>query len=110
MLLQEFKWSKFSSVAVPAKLNEQMVVAIVNMGSAGVVISKSCFDWLGMVKDEEVEFKITMAINTNKKVRTVLFSVDVTVGEKTVKLLAIVLRVYILTCCWGSVGCKKPRH
>ena len=44
MLLQEFKWSKFSDVAVPAKLNGQMVVAFVNMGSAGVVVSKSCFD------------------------------------------------------------------
>ena len=28
---------------------------------------------------------------TNKKVRTVLFGVDITIGEKTVKLLAIVL-------------------
>ena len=35
MLLQEFKWSKSSAVAVPAKLNRQMVVAIVNTGSAG---------------------------------------------------------------------------
>ena len=59
--------------------------------SAGVVISKSCFDRLGMVKDEEVEFTITLATDTNKKVRTVLFGVDITVGEKTVKVLAIVL-------------------
>ena len=41
MLLQEFKWSKFSAVAMPAKLNGQMVVAIVDTGSAGAVISKS---------------------------------------------------------------------
>ena len=48
MLLQEFKWSKFSPVAVPAKLNGQMVVAIVNTGNAGVVIKK-VFDWLGWI-------------------------------------------------------------
>ena len=59
MLLQEFKWSKFSAVAVPAKLNGLMVVAIVDTGSAGVVILKSCFDWLGLVNDNEVEFTIT---------------------------------------------------
>ena len=73
MLLQEFKWSKFSAVAVPAKLNGQMVVAIVNTGSARVVISKSCFDWLGLVDDNEVEFTITLAMYTNKKVRKVMF-------------------------------------
>ena len=69
MLLQEFKWSKFSAVAVPAKLNGQMVVAIVDMGSAGVVILKGCFEWLGLVSDDEVEFTITSATDTNKKVR-----------------------------------------
>ena len=46
---------------------------------------------MGMVKDEEVEYTITLATNTNKKVRTVLFGVEVMVGEKTVKVLAIVL-------------------
>ena len=35
MVLQEFKWSKFSVVAVPASLNRHMIVAIVKTGSAG---------------------------------------------------------------------------
>ena len=43
MLLQEFKWSKFSAVAVPAKLNGRMVLANVDTGSAGVVIFKKLF-------------------------------------------------------------------
>ena len=47
-------------MAVQAKLSSHAVVAIVDTGSAGVVISKSCFDQLGMVKDEEVEFTITL--------------------------------------------------
>ena len=90
-LLQEFKWSKFSAVAVPAKLNEQMVVSIVDTGGAGVVISKSCFDQLGLVDDNEVEFTITLATDTNKKAQKVMFGVKVTVGEKTVCVPAIVL-------------------
>ena len=48
MLLQEFKWSKFSAVAMPAKLDGQMVVAIVDMGSARVEISKKLI-WLAWV-------------------------------------------------------------
>ena len=44
MLLQEFKWTKYLEVAVQAKLNSHPVVTIVYTSSAGVVISKSCFD------------------------------------------------------------------
>ena len=82
MLLQEFKWSKFSAVAVPAKLNGKMVVAIVDTGSAGVVISKSCFDWLGLVNDNDVEFTITLTTDTNKRVQKVMFGVKVTVKRR----------------------------
>ena len=81
MLLQKIKWSKFSAVAVPANLNGQMVVAIVNTGSALAMILKSCFDWLGLVNDNEVKFTITLAMDTNKKVRKVMFGFKVTVGE-----------------------------
>ena len=91
MLLQEFKWSKFSAVAVQAKLNGQMILAIVDMGNAGVVISKSCFDWLGLVNDNEVELTIFSAMDTNKMMRKVMFGFKVTVGEKTVCVPAIVL-------------------
>ena len=73
MLLQEFKWVKFSAVAVPAKLNGQIVVAIVDIGSAGVVIPESCFNWLKLVNGNEVEFTITLATDANKKVRKVMF-------------------------------------
>ena len=69
-----------------------MVVAIVNMGSAGVVISKSCFDWLRLVNNDELEFTITLAMDTNKKVRKIMFSVEITVREKTVCVPAIVLK------------------
>ena len=38
-----------------------------------------------------MKFTITLATDTNKKVRTVLFGVNITMREKTVKVLAIVL-------------------
>ena len=44
MLLKELKWTKFSALAMLVKLNGHAIVAIVNMGSAGVVILKSCHD------------------------------------------------------------------
>ena len=37
MLLQEFKWTKYSADAVQAKLNSCTIMAIVDTGSAGVV-------------------------------------------------------------------------
>ena len=74
-----------------AKLNGQMVEIIVYTGSAGVVILKSCFDWLGLVNNNEVEFTITLATDTNKKVRKAMFGVKIAVIEKTVYVPAIVL-------------------
>ena len=63
------KWSKSSAVAVPAKLNRHMVIAIPNTGSAEVVISKSYFDWPRLVNGNEVEFAINLATDTNKNMR-----------------------------------------
>ena len=40
MLLKEFKWTKFSALALPIKLNAHTIVAIVDTGSAEVVTSK----------------------------------------------------------------------
>ena len=48
MLLKEFKWTKFSALALPVKLNGHVIVAILDTGSAGVVISKSCYNHLWM--------------------------------------------------------------
>ena len=56
MVLQKFVWMKFLAVAVPAKVNGKPVVAIVDTGSAGVVISESCFERLGLKGENEVEY------------------------------------------------------
>ena len=91
MLLKEFKWTRFLALSLPVKLNGHTIVAIVDMGSAGVVISKSCYDCLWTNCDEEIEFTITSATDTNKKLRKVLFGVEVTVGRNTVTVPSIVL-------------------
>ena len=66
-------------MAIPAKVNDKAVVAIVDTGSTGVVISKSCFERLGLVGDDEVEYTITSATITNKKLSVVLFGVEIAV-------------------------------
>ena len=81
MVLQKFNWTKCSAVAIPAKVNGKPVVAIVDTGSAGVVISESCFERLGLKEDDEIEYTITSATSTNKKLRKVLFGVEIAVGK-----------------------------
>ena len=61
MVLQKFNWTKCLAVAIPAKVNGKPVVDIVDTGSAGVVISESCFERLGLKEDDEVEYTITSA-------------------------------------------------
>ena len=43
MVLQKFHRKKCLAVAIPAKVNEKQVVAIVDTGSAGVVIFRRLF-------------------------------------------------------------------
>ena len=42
MVLQKFDWTKCSAMAILKKMNGGLVVAIVNTGSTGVIISESC--------------------------------------------------------------------
>ena len=81
MLLKEFKWTRFLALALPVKLNGHTIVAIVNTGSAGVVISKSCYNCLRMNCDEEVEFTVTSTTDTNKKLRKVLSVLRLLLGR-----------------------------
>ena len=54
MVVKDFKWSQQTAIAMKALLNKQKVVAIIDTGSSGVVISESCFRRLGLVQDGEV--------------------------------------------------------
>ena len=67
------------------------MVAIVDTGSAGVVMSESCFERLGLKEENELDYTITSAMGTNKKLRKVFLGVEVAVGKNRRCIPAIVL-------------------
>ena len=68
-------------MALRACLNGQNVVAIVDTGSSGVVVSKSCFRQLKLAHNGEIEFTITLATDTNQKNRRLMKELEVKVGN-----------------------------
>ena len=65
LLVKDFTWSQQTAMVLRACLNGKNVVAIVDTGSSGVVVSESCFCRLKLVHDIEIEFTITSATDTN---------------------------------------------
>ena len=59
--------------------------------------------------DEEVEFTITSATDTNKKLRKVLFGVKITVWRNTVTVLAIVLEGLLFDVLLGVSWLKEAK-
>ena len=53
-------------MTVPAGLDGHIVVAIVDIGSAGVVIIKSCFTCLGLFSDNKGEKPFLLQIQTKR--------------------------------------------
>ena len=91
MIVKDFKWSQQTAIAMKALLNKQKVVAIIDTGSSGVVISESCFRRLGLIQDGEVEFTITSATDTNRKHRKIIKEVEIEVGKSRATVPAIIL-------------------
>ena len=54
IILLEFYWLKCSAMAIPEKVNGELVVAIVGTRSAGVVIMEGRFKRLELLKDVDV--------------------------------------------------------
>ena len=91
MIVKDFKWSQQTAIAMKALLNKQKVVAIIDTGSSGVVISESCFRRLGLIQDGEVEFTFTSATDTNWKHRKIIKEVEIEVGKSRATVPAIIL-------------------
>ena len=91
MVVKDFKYSQQTAIAMKALLNKQKVVAIIDTGSSGVVISESCFRILGLIPDGEVEFTITSATDTNRKHRKIIKEVEIEVGKSRATVPAIIL-------------------
>ena len=58
LLVKDFNWSQRTAIALKAILNGQNVVAIIDTGSSGVVVSCGCVVWLGIQQDKKVEINI----------------------------------------------------
>ena len=67
------------------------MVAIIDTGLSGVVLSEVCVSRLNLKPDDEVDFSITSATESAKKKRKIFFSLEVTVGNNSTLLPAIVL-------------------
>ena len=72
------------ALALPFHLIGHAFVAILDYVRYWVVFMKCCFDCPELVCNKKVEISITSAMDTNKKVKKVLFSVEVAVGWSTV--------------------------
>ena len=77
-------------LSVPAKVFSRNVVAVVNLGSSGVVVSCSCVSCLNLQPDDQVKMNIASLNGVEKKTRSVSFDVPIKVGHSLVSLPALV--------------------
>ena len=89
-LAVNFAWSDVPLLSVSAKIFLKNVVAVVNLGSSGVVVSCNCVSCLGLKPDDQVEMNIASTNGVEKKSRSVFFDVPIEVGSSLVSLPALV--------------------
>ena len=65
-------------------------MAIINMGSSGVVVSQSCVDKYALKVNDEIKFHINKASSSTKK-KPVIFALCIEVGSSSVVLPALVM-------------------
>ena len=72
------------------KIFSKNVVAVVNLGSSGVVVSYGCVARLKLEPENQVEMNIASLNRVEKKIRDVFFDVPIEVGQSLVMLPALV--------------------
>ena len=87
LLEVNFLWSDVPLLSVSAKIFSKKVVAVVDSGSSGVVISCGCVFCLGLKPDDLVEMNIASLNGVEKKSRSVFFDVPIEVGNSLVVCL-----------------------
>ena len=90
LLAVNFSWSDVPLLLVPAKIFARNVVAVVDSGSSGVVVSRGCVSRLSLKPDDQVEMNIASLNGVEKKSRDVFFDVPIEVGNSLVSLPALV--------------------
>ena len=77
-------------LSVPAKVFSKNVVAVVDLGNSGMVVSQGCVSCLNLQPDDQVEMNIASLNGVEKKARSVFFDVPIEVGHSLVSLPALV--------------------
>ena len=90
LLAVNFLWSDVPLLSIPAKVFSRNVVAVVDLGSSGVVVSCGCVSCLNLQLDDQVEMNIASLNGVEKKTRSVFFDVTIEVRHSLVSLPALV--------------------
>ena len=90
LMAKNFSWSDVALISIPAKIFSKNVLACIDSGSSGIVISKGCMTRLNLVADENVELNIASLNGIEKKNREIFFDVPIEVGNSLVTLPALV--------------------
>ena len=77
LLAVNFSWSDVPLLLVPAKKISRNVVAVVDLGSSGVVVSCGCVSRLNLQPDDQVKMNIASLNGVEKKTRSVFFDVPI---------------------------------
>ena len=79
LLVQNFLWSDVPLLSVPAKKISRYVVAVVDSGGSGVVVSHGYVSCLDLQPDDQVKMNIASLSGAEKKTRSVFFDVPIEV-------------------------------
>ena len=79
-----------NTVFYACKIFSKNIVAVVNLGSSGVVVSCGCVACLKLEPDNQVEMNIASLNGVEKKIREVFFDVPIEVVQSLVTLPALV--------------------
>ena len=74
LLAVNFSWSDVPLLSVPAKVFSRNVVAVVDLGSSGVVVSHGCVSCLNLQPDDQVKMNIDFFNGVEKKARSVFLT------------------------------------
>ena len=80
---------------MPAKIFSKNVVAVVDLGSSGVVVSSGCVACLKFEPDNQVEMNIASLNGVENKIRDVFFEVHIEVGQSLFCCLLLLQMVFL---------------
>ena len=104
LLAVNFLWLDVPLFSTPANIFSKNVVAVVNLGSSGVVVSCGCVACLKLETDNQVEMKVASLNGVEKKIRDVFSDVPIEVGQSLVTLPALIANGLFVDILLGATG------